>query len=177
MQGNLFVNTIYREKVVSHITLLLKKFQMIKSKKQKNSLRVKLHFWHKNICKKIFPLKPRDTLYVNVHRRMTIYRYTPPVEFLIIVLAIHAGYIGYSNPIITQKGSNRFILNIILFATVHRPLRWVRNSEWGAKLFCGGGQAREGHRHSGSLVISAYNSRQRRAQLFEVSMELLGAPN
>lgn len=40
------------------------------------------------------------------------------------------------------------------------------------KLFCGIGQIRERHRHSRPLVISAYNSRQRCAQPFEVPMEL-----
>lgn len=40
------------------------------------------------------------------------------------------------------------------------------------KLSCGADRNREGRRHSRSLVIPVYNSRQKRAQAFEVPMEL-----
>jgi len=46
-------------------------------------------------------------------------------------------------------------------------ITWVR-----IKLFCNSGQNQEGYRHSRPLAISSYNSRQWRAQPFEVSIEL-----
>lgn len=48
----------------------------------------------------------------------------------------------------------------------------VNSNADGSGIISRGGQIREGHRHSRPPVISAYNSRRRCAQPFEVPMEL-----
>lgn len=74
------------------------------------------------------------------------------------------------------KKINRFtgMYWILLDLLIHLTSVVRIATRMGVKLFCGDGQPREGHLHSRPPVISAYNSRQRRVQPFEVPMELHG---